>query len=123
MNWKDIMKKDYGDTRLRRFNEFFNEFVEALTDSFIEEELEDYSRKRKLDSDNKDDEDIQQNYKNLEIALNEVLYDDLSYNIAKELDKKLNEIFNTKDELGNIIVLSEVIDRNEAKLDSRNLEW
>ena len=123
MNWKDIMKKDYGDTRLRRFNEFFNEFVEALTDSFIEEELEDYARKRKLDSDNKDDEDIQQNYKNLEIALNEVLYDDLSYNIAKELDKKLNEIFNTKDELGNIIVLSEVIDRNEAKLDSRNLEW
>ena len=123
MNWKDIMKKDYGDTRLRRFNEFFNEFVEALTDSFIEEELEDYARKRKLDSDNKDDEDIQQNYKNLEIALNEVLYDDLSYNIAKELDKKLNEIFNTKDELGNIIVLSEVIDRNEAKLESRNLEW
>ena len=123
MSWKDIMKKDYGDTRLRRFNDFFNEFVEALTDSFIEEELEDYSRKRKLDSDNKDDEDIQQNYKNLEIALNEVLYDDLSYNIAKELDKKLNEIFNTKDELGNIIVLSEVIDRNEAKLDSRNLEW
>ena len=123
MNWKDIMKKDYGDTRLRRFNEFFNEFVEALTDSFIEEELEDYSRKRKLDSDNKDDEDIQQNYKNLEIALNEVLYDDLSYNIAKELDKKLNEIFNTKDELGNIIVLSEVIERNEAELESRNLEW
>tara|TARA_Y100000401_G_C8313661_1_gene221250 strand:+ start:337 stop:708 length:372 start_codon:yes stop_codon:yes gene_type:complete len=123
MSWKDIMKKDYGDTRLRRFNEFFNEFVEELTDSFIEEELEDYSRKRKLDSDNKDDEDIQQNYKNLEIALKEVLYDDLSNNIAMKLDEKLQEIFTEKDELGNLLVLLEVIERNEAKLDSRNLEW
>ena len=71
MNWKDIMKKE-----LRNFNEFFNEFVEALTDDFIEREIEDYS-------DNKDDEEIQQNRKNLETALKEVLYDDLFNNIAR----------------------------------------
>ena len=113
MNWEDIVKRKGKKLNVEDDN-IFIKFVEHLTDVLIDRELKNHlSRTTSDDS----------QYKNHEIALREVLYDDLSNNIAMKLDEKLQEIFTEKDELGNLLVLLEVIERNEAKLDSRNLEW
>ena len=62
-------------------------------------------------------------HKNLETALKEVLYDDISKNIWRKLNEKVQEIFTETDELGNLLILIEAIDKNEAELESKNLFW
>ena len=116
MSWEDtIKKKKYNsdDAWLNKFDSDFNTFVEILTDYFIENEIkDDLERKNKRSDSN---EYSMQTHKNLETALKEVLYDDISKNIWRKLNEKVQEIFTETDELGNLLILIEAIDKNEAE--------
>lgn len=118
MSWEDTIKKKYEDAWLRKFDSDFDTFVETLTDYFIENEIKD-----NLERKNNSNEYAMQTHKNLETALREVLYDDISNNIWRKLNEKVEEIFTETDELGNLLILIEAIDKNEAELESKNLFW
>ena len=63
--------------------------------------------------------------------MKEVLYDDLSNNIAKKLSDAIEKVvfkegtidYDDNYSSSGILVLVEAIDKNEKELDSRNLEW
>ena len=113
MSWKDIIKKDYDDIMEKYYGDF-TKFVTTLTDSLIETELDDHLSRTTSDD---------PHYKNHEISLKEVMHSDLFHNIGRRLEKAIGEVVFKEDELGNILVISEAIDKNEEELNSKNLEW
>ena len=120
MNWEDIVKRKGKKLNVEDDN-IFIKFVEHLTDVLIDRELKNHlSRTTSDDS----------QYKNHEIALREVLYDDLSNNIADRLADAIETVVFKEGRIdydeyssSGILVLIEAIDKNEKELESKNLEW
>ena len=123
MSWEEIVKRKSTKLNVEDGN-IFNKFVEHLTDDLIDKELKDHLSRTKSDD---------PQYKNHETALKEVLYDDLSYNIANRLLKPIEEVVFEEGTIdyddreyassSGILVLVEAIDKNEKELESKNLEW
>ena len=134
MSWEDILKGknltydfvEEDDIFIKYVknltDDIFIKFVKNLTDGLIDKELEDH-----LSATTSDDP----HYKNHEIALKEVLYDDLFENIADRLLKAIDEVvfkegtihYDEYSSSSGILVLIEAIDTNEKELESKNLEW
>ena len=118
---EDIVKRKNKKLNVEDGN-IFNKFVKDLTDGLIDRELKDHLSRTKPDD---------PHYKNHEIALKEVLYDDLSDNIAERLAKAIDEVvfeegridYDDNASSSGILVLIEAIDKNEKELESKNLEW
>ena len=123
MSWENIVKRKSKKLNVEDGN-IFNKFVKDLTDGLIDRELQDHLSRTTSD-------DLQ--YKNHETALKEVLYNDLSNNIAERLGKAIEEVVFEEGTVdyddreytssSGILVLIEAIDKNEKELESKNLEW
>ena len=123
MSWENILKRKSEKLNVEDGN-IFNKFVKDLTDGLIDRELQDHLSRTTSDD---------PQYKNHETALKEVLYDDLSNNIAERLGKAIEEVVFEEGRIdyddreyassSGILVLIEAIDKNEKELESKNLEW
>jgi hypothetical protein len=125
MSWENIIKRKKTDEgiNIEEIN-IYDNFVKSLADSLIRNELEDHLSRTTLDD---------QQYKDHEVALKEVLYDDLLNNISFRLGKAIHEVVFEEGEIqdsnsenvtsSGIFVLIEAIDKNMKELESRNLEW
>ena len=123
MNWENILKRKNKKLNLEGGNTF-NKFVKDLTDGLIDRKLQDHLSRTTSDD---------PQYKNHETALKEVLYNDLSDNIAERLEKAIEEVVFEEGTVdyddreyassSGILVLIEAIDKNEKELESKNLEW
>ena len=142
MSWSIILKKkSYPITH--PVDEAVTVLAKALADDFIEKELEETKNRvpeppksskydyQYSDYDEETKDEIAQQEKNQEIALKEVIYDDLVSNIEGKIFDSFEEIFKEgyiENEEGTggssgILVLIHAIDSNWKELMDQNLEW
>ena len=146
MSWSNILKRKtayYKMPTTSPVDEAVTVLAKALADDFIEKELEEYKNKvptspksSKYDYqysgyDEETKDEFAQHEKNQEIALKEVIYDDLVSNIEGKIFDSFEEIFKegyieNEDGMGGssgVLVLINAIDSNWKKLMDRKLEW